>query len=760
MTVRSAIAPVWTGQSRFRPRNTPGPVTGASRPGKQLLPRELPNARLAVEMAWGADLEGDPALWSWTDITGDMRDATGVNFTYGRPDNAPDSTPATGSVTVDNTSARYSLGGISPNWPNVRANVPFRIRIDPDGTGFQVAFQGNVTGFDPSWDTTGDIATVVISIEGTKRRLLQGKGNAKRSAPRRYYTQAVNWTPIVYYPLDEGPGAQSGKPLVGTGSATLDPNYLFSSGDSTVKYFGQGKLAYWLPEGVQLNKLAVLRGEIPKTPALTEWWVLDLLLSYAEGDFDTGLFESVGVLENESATWSVGFDSFNKEITINGYVVGAGPVLLSTTTYEPVFDGDVHHVRIWVDQDGANVNIVCYVDDEIAAFATQNNETLRHPDSWFVFASSNTKRYFGHVGWWNNISWAPFGGLASFYAGRGASGEDAITRMKRLAAENRIRLEVIGEPATTDGTALMGPQPIAGTVDLLNECAVADQGVLFDGLSEGFTYVCREIRENAQPYFTIDVAAGELAPELKPVHKDARRVNIAYAKRDGGSEQVVEDRDGPLGTATIGTYEGKITVNVADDDRIADYAGWLVHLGTVDGYRYPTVTLNLRAVPRLASAVLGVRPGHRIDVLNADLLGGHSDATIALLVEGVSMQITTHSWIVVLQCSLFEPWRIITLAADVGDTSETVCHLDTDGSHTASEVAAGATTMSIVTPSGPLWTLVADDWPFYVTVGGIKTRVTAIAGAASPQTFTIDPMTLARPAFAPVEVWNPPVLRL
>lgn len=755
------LAPLWTGQSPYRPRNTPGPLSGASRPGKQLLPRELPMARLAVEMAWGADLAGDPDLWSWTDITGDMRDVSGVSFTFGRPDEASVPVPASGSVTVDNQSRRYSLGGISPNWPNVRANVPIRFRVDPDGTGFQVAFQGNVTGFDPMWDTTGDTdVVVVISIQGTKQRLIRGRGNAKRSAPRRYYTQAVNFPPLVYYPLDEGSGARSGTAVIGTGSATLDPNYLFNTGDSTVKYFGQGKLAHWLPEGVQLNKLAVLRGEIPKTPALTEWWVLDLLVSYAEGDLETGLSESVGVLENESATWSVSFDGFNKEIGINGYVVGAGPVLLSTTTFAPLFDGDVHHVRIWVDQAGTDVNIVCYVDDGIAAFATQTNQTLRHPDSWFIFASSNTKRYFGHVGWWNNISWAPFGGLASFLAGQGAAGEDAITRLKRLAVENRIRLDVIGEPATVDGTALMGPQPIAGTVDLFEECAVADQGVLFDGLSAGFTYVCREIRENADPYFTIDVAAQELAPEFKPVHKDARRLNLAYAKRSGGSEVVYEDVDGPLGTAAIGTYEGKIEVNLDADTRIGDYAGWIVHLGTVEGYRYPTLSVDIRAVPRLASAVLGVRPGHRIDLLNADLLSGHSDSTVTLLVEGVSMQITTHSWKVVLQCSLFDPWRIITLAADAGDTAETICHLDTDSSQTVDEVPADAVTMTVATDTGPLWTTVADDFPFYVTVGGIKTTVTAVAGAASPQTFTIDPMTLARPAFSPVEVWNPPVTRL
>lgn len=733
---------------------------GASLAGKPLLPAELgPDARLVVELAWGADPAGDPDAWSWTDITGDFRDDPGLQFNYGRANRAAVTQPANLALVLDNAMASYSLGGISPNWPNVKRGVPIRVRIDPDGTGFQVAYQGNVVGFKPSWDTTGTIPTVALTAAGSLRRLLQG-GDPKVSAPRRYYTQQVNWTPLVYYPLDEGRGVSSGKAVVGTGEATLDPDYLFSSGDSTVKYFGQGNLSYWLPEGIQLNKLAVLRCPVPATPALTDWWVTDLLVSYAEGDLETGLFETVASVEGENATWGVRFLPFDKQITAIGYVAGAGPVDLATSAHETLYDGNVHHVRIWVDQSGADVTVVVYVDDVLAVFGTQAGQTLHHPDYMIIFASSNTKRYFGHLGWWNNISWAPFGGLATYYAGQGAEGEDAVTRMIRVCAENDIPLNVIDSPASVVDTATMGPQPTAGTVALLRECEAADQGVLFDGLSAGLSYAPRDHVENAPAALTIDVAGYQLFTDWQAEHDDAAVVNRAIAKRDGGAEYTYEDTDGPLGTRSIGVYDRPITVNV-DDDRVPDFAGWLVHLGTVDGYRYPVVRVNLRATPSLAPSVLALRPGDRVDLVGAsDVFDGFNPGVISLIVEGVANKITTGEWTVTLQCSAYDPWRIITLAAATGDTTETLCHLDTSGSQVTGAVLAGATSMTVATLTGPVWTQTADDFPFYVLVGGIKTRVTNVTGAASPQTFTIDAMTLSRPALSPVEIWNPPALRL
>jgi hypothetical protein len=42
------------------------------------------HARLAVEIAFGADPAGDPANWVWTDVTTDVRQDTGIDIKVGK----------------------------------------------------------------------------------------------------------------------------------------------------------------------------------------------------------------------------------------------------------------------------------------------------------------------------------------------------------------------------------------------------------------------------------------------------------------------------------------------------------------------------------------------------------------------------------------------------------------------------------------------------------------------------------------------------
>src|SRR5690606_37369623 len=51
-------------------------------------------ARLRVDIAWGADPAGDPADWTWTDITRDVYDEPGITTRMGRDDEASTSQPA------------------------------------------------------------------------------------------------------------------------------------------------------------------------------------------------------------------------------------------------------------------------------------------------------------------------------------------------------------------------------------------------------------------------------------------------------------------------------------------------------------------------------------------------------------------------------------------------------------------------------------------------------------------------------------------
>ncbi|WP_129308002.1 hypothetical protein [Streptomyces sp. L2] len=67
-------------------------------------------------------------------------------------------------------------------------------------------------------------------------------------------------------------------------------------------------------------------------------------------------------------------------------------------------------------------------------------------------------------------------------------------------------------------------------------------------------------------------------------------------------------------------------------------------------------------------------------------------------------------------------------------------HVDTDGSELAADATSTATSLSVATTGGPVWvdsTTFPAEFPFDITVGGERMRVTGISGTASPQTFTV-----------------------
>jgi hypothetical protein len=753
------LAQQWAAYGQ-RIRNQSGPSRGASLAGQSFLSEALgPDARIAIEIAWGADLTADSATWSWTDITGDVYQDPGISLSYGRANEASTTQPAKAGMVLDNRAALYSLGGISPNWPNVKQNVPVRVRIDPNGTGFQVVFQGNAVGFTPAWDTSGSVATVQLEVAGTLRRLIQGQNAIP--APQRYLT-SVSPAPSIYYPLNDGALATTAAPALGSGTAQVRPAL---PTDSTSKFLGKGSLADWLPEGAALHDFAVILASIPASPKATSQWSCVVLVTFSDGQPVDTLISEIAISEDSSgaATWIFAMDDFNHRVILYG---PAGTSLL-TQSEDILFDGQIHAVQLFLTQDGADCAFDVAVDGIFMAHGSVATRTLVHPTYALLFTASGAKRFFGHLALWINGSQPEAQTLAinmlgsAVHTGFIEYTETSISRLRKLCLQSDVPLDVIGDSGSAADTIEMGPEPTKDLVSLLRESETADQGVLFDGLSAGLIYACRAERENASASLVIDVGSEELFPPFTPMHDDARHVNRVKAKRSFGQQYTYEDSDGPLGTHSIGLYDDSIEVNVDDDDSLDDFASWLVHLGTVEGYRYPTVALNIEAAPHLALQVLALRPGSRIDLVNINAaLPGHSTDGLSLFVEGVSMSITPYSWVVTLQCSPFDPWRIITLAAATGDTAETLCHLDTGGSRITSGVSAGATSLTVETTSGPVWTTTADDFPFDVSVGGIKATVTNITGGSSPQTFTVSPLTLSRPDQSTVEVWSPPVLRL
>lgn len=724
-------------------------------PGVPFLPAALgASGRLVVEIAWGADLTADPAAWTWTDVTRDVRLAPGISATRGRSDEASASQPASCTLTLDNASGRYSLGPQSPNYPYVRRNTPVRVRVaGQDGT-LRVLHQGYATSWTPSWNLRGTDRTVRLESAGTLRRLLQG-ATPVVSPIRRALLDRTDV--LAYWPCEDGAAS----------------TYLAGAvGDRPMAILGYPDLAssdaFACSAGLPVLRGSAWRGEVPPHVA-TGAVQVRALVAFPDADEVDGACLLRVHTSGTAARWDIRYESgFGGSLSAAAYdrfgtlIAGTGDI-----GFNVQIQPRARRLSVEMVQSGADVT---WRFSTLAADATAAGysvcPTLTGRSLGMITAVEVNpdgvldEVVVGHVSV-QNAQTSIFDDLAQLNA---YTGETTLDRWTRLCAEQGIPQTISGDLTAFDTTAdRMGAQPIAAVTELLREVETADQGVLFDGIGPGVALRSRRSAENRTATVAIDAGVGalQLAPPFGPIDDDQRTRNRVTARRSRGSSAVLEDRDGPLGVDVIGLYDTSVEVNTHVDAAVPLYAGWLLAKGTVEGYRYPAITVDLLATPGLAAAWLQLRPGHRIDVVDVDeALPGHPDGTVSLLVEGISDDLTGTTWTGTARCSPYETWRIGVVAAETGDVGEYVARADTDGSTLAAAAAAGATSISVATASGPLWTRAADDYPLDLEIAGRRVTATACTGSSSPQTFTVAPLAYALPAGADVRLWRPTRLGL
>lgn len=656
--------------------------------GVPLLPGVVDGA-LAVEVAWGANLTADPTTWTWTDVTADVRVQPGISTSLGRADEASVSQPATCTLTLDNSAAHYSLGGHSPNWPNVRRGTPVRVRVAPgDGSGYRVMFQGFADGFTPGWDSRkGTIPVARLSASGVLRRLGQWSAPVP-SALRRAMEKTASV--VAYWPMEVGedatlaPAVRGGTPMYFGGIPNFRADSSFACSEPLPKlgsaqfhcrvdpYFSGSSehQIRWLmtfpPDGIPDGTVLAY---IYTAGGLSRWDI-----TYET--YDAGAKGGIGVFRYDADGT---FNSSNVAITFD-------------------VNGTARRWSLDMTQVGADIDWTIGQVSETATAGTFFSGTIAGRTAGVIervviapFGDVGDVG-FGHVTIQNEVTslYEADGPLAA-YRGETPTGSG---RFLRLAEENNLAVDVTGTSESLGVYDDMGPQLPVGLLELLRECETADQGQLYDGRAESLSYTTRRYRETGTVALTI--AADQLAGAFDPVDDDQRTRNRVEARRVRGTSATFEDIDGPMGTETIGIYDSSIEVNNLHDSMAVQYAGWLVNLGTVPGYRYPSVAVDLRATPGLAGAVLDLIPGDRIKVTDLDgVFASTAVGDADLIVEGITHEISPQTWLVTFQCSPFYPWSVGLAAATTGDTGEFVQRMDTTLSTVAATAAQGATSLSV-----------------------------------------------------------------
>lgn len=680
---------------------------------------------LVVEVAWGANLAADPGTWVWTDITRHVRYNQKVVIKQGRPDEASTPPPATCAFTVLNTSGAYSKGPQSANYPYVRKGTPVRVRTVYRGAA-TTRFQGQAVSWLPEWDTSGNYAVVHVEADGTKRRLNQG-AEVLQSTLRRAIPGLSSV--VAYWPCEDGnltgrltSGLPGGAPLAISGTPNL-ASYTGFACSKPIPTFANDSWSVSVPSypdsgSGQVRFLLATPTTAPADQAVivglsTAGTIARIELRYA-------LFAPFADLR------LIGFDRTGATVFDSGIIGFSLNGLLGRMSVQ------------WVNT-GGNVNLTFSFVGVGAPVGAYSNIT----------ATGQTLKGV------TNLSFAPGGNLANVALGQiyvqnaaddiftlngqlnAFSGESPTGRLARLCAEQGETIEVFGLSGQ-----VMGPQLPDTFVNLLEACAVVDQGYLFDGLGPGLGYFPRDTLENQPIILPLRADLGQIEQPVSPVDDDQLIVNQFTANRQNGATVTYTDTTGPLKVATAGAYTGSATVNCQYDGALLDVASWRVHLGNQDAYRYPTLNLALHHHPELLSYWL-------VDLETAFVLAGRVEVTglstvrkqqasapIRLFAEGWQETIDQFTWSIAMNASFYEPWRIITLAADVGDTTPTLCRLDTDGSTTVGDTPAGSTAVTVNTTSGPLWVEGAgDDFPLDVSMNGWQVTVSSIADGIPNTTF-------------------------
>lgn len=609
------------------------------------------DAELAVEIAWGADLTADPTTWAWTDITTDVYQDPGITTSKGRGDEAGTAQPASCTLRVRNETGNYSLGGESPNYPNVRPGTPLRVRVDPDGDGLHVLFQGAVVGFTPRWPAPR-AGYVTITASGTLRRLGQGQAPIQSSMRRDVEADP---TTVAYWTCEEEGRAGAFIPSAGNYFLTWD-----SPPDLAAESYFECSKPLPVLKGSWWTGLASM--------AYTGEWLARFLAKFPEDLAQTGTSGGNVITiftSGTAAVWRLNW--------FNGAATGQFELAVYESDLTPIYASGVFEAFINVALMGALISISAVQNGGNIDLSFAQSAIVDDAENTYGFSDTIAGETMGAVtGLWINqggdLDQVTIGHVAihneaiAFWEGLDAArawrGETVDERLERLETETGEAVDTSGISYTT-----MGPQLPKTILDLFQEAELADGGALYDGDSAGLSYQCRENRENRAADLTLTATSSQVKPGFEPTHDDQRIRNRAIITRVAAGSMTYEDRTGPLGVDAIGAYETSATVSLYDDIQQASYAAWTVHLGTHEGYRHPTITVNLADTPSLAATVLAMKPGYRIDIngLNTALIGYPGSGPVSLAVEGIQHQLQSRAWIVTFACSPYDPWNVLAL---------------------------------------------------------------------------------------------------
>jgi hypothetical protein len=577
-------------------------------------------------------------------------------------------------------------------------------------------FVGEVSSWPAKWTPDESDVYVPVEANGILRRLGQGLKALDSTLRRRI----PSGDPIAYWPMEESQYAtRAYSPLPGVDSAALSGVEWASADD--------------LPSSLPLPRIkapGALSAPVP-VAASGEWHVE--FVYNADGkapEFDQPHAEVIrfsspnGTVRN----WVLGVHKGSAMWRVWGYNANGDDLVFHTFTPGDVLNGWVR-LRFWAKDNGDGTFNFRIGWQDVSGETYGYTQTI----TGTCGRLNNIAAAWGAgVDGWSigHLSVLPVAGSTIYdYSDDAFVGDTAWNRILRLGTEENVPVERIhGQDITS---ALVGPQRPDTLINLLESAAEADGGFILETKDRvGLAFRDRASMYTQAPALTLSYNSPGLAPDLEPIDDDSAVRNDIVVQRDGGSAARAFLADGALSVQApplgIGVYDEQVTLSLGNDGQPEPMANWLLHLGTFDGARYPTVTVMLHkpGAEVLIPQILALREGDKIRLTDLPAWLSHED--VDLIVEGYAETLDLYRWEITFNCSPGGPWEV----AQVGSAKA-----NTDGTILATAVNATATSLVTQVTAGPQWVTNPAEFPFDVTAGGERMTVTSVTSALA-DTFT------------------------
>lgn len=582
----------------------------------------------------------------------------------------------------------------------------------------------------PKWDASENDQWTEIVAQGIRRRL--GAGSSPLSSTLYRGTTTLPVPALAYWPCEDGTdtlemsSALGGPPMrvIGPDVGNID--------------FG----AYTdLPASAPLPRITTgcrLEGEVPPYQAPSPNKVM---LRFYVHCPDSPELPDLGIIASFLTTGSAGLWEI-KYTTGGGLRLQAFDIPFGTLLFDsgPIgFDmkGRRKQFSLCLTQNGSNIDIRQDALEVGASAGSTISDTLNNRTVGNAFLvvvdpfSLMDGLVTGHYSVRPEVT-TPFDQFDELNA---YAGERAGVRLQRLCAQEGIPFSWIGDLGTT---TKMGFQRVGTLLELVDECADADQGTLADPRGEiGLLYRTRTSLYSQSATLDLDYAAGHVAPPFEPSDDDAEVRNDVRVTRAGGATgraQLLTGRKSVLAPKDggCGRYDHAVTLSLHTDDQAAALASWIMALSTVSESRYPQVSINLANAETVAAgkdvAALDLHIDDRSTISNP--LAKQTPDQISQLARGYVETIRNFVHRIELVTAPESPYRV----GKVGGSGARVDAANSalsDGPYSSSATSLTVTTTS---PGSP-W--ITGSVSIDLDLAGEVVRVTNISGATSPQTFTV-----------------------